>query len=210
MITKLPISDHKSLIPSAATLDPFARGFNIPRSEEAEKRARLEPDDPKMIDSYWILANDAAPLFPPFSLLNEPCIVPFRNTLHIKNLPIDILEEELTSIFTSHQGYVRTSFRGVGNRIMCQVEFTDEMAAMKALNKIDGLSLHSSTGAEIRLTFDSQLRNAARLSTTTDSTSAFPAGEAVDSSWLQRHRELQRTRSLEGISSFADFGRQQG
>ncbi|KAI1316611.1 hypothetical protein F5Y16DRAFT_393109 [Xylariaceae sp. FL0255] len=89
-------------------------------------------------------------LYPPTSPidLHPPC-----DTLYVGNLPIDISEEELKSLFSQQRGYRRFIFRTKRNGPMCFVQFEDIKSATQALHALNGKTVCDSSKGGIRISF---------------------------------------------------------
>ncbi|KAI7866298.1 hypothetical protein BDF14DRAFT_1692593, partial [Spinellus fusiger] len=79
---------------------------------------------------------------------NPPC-----NTLYVGNLPSNISEEDLTTLFSKCEGYKRLSFRNKPSGPMCFVEFEQVHYATQALSSLQGSPLGNSVKGGIRLSF---------------------------------------------------------
>ena len=79
---------------------------------------------------------------------NPPC-----NTIYIRNLPLDVSEEEIKALFSKKRGYKRLCFRTKQDGPLCFVEFDDISLAAKALHDLQGYKLQNSVHGGIHLSF---------------------------------------------------------
>ena len=98
---------------------------------------------------FGLLGQHTRQKYPP---TNTPDCIPPCNTLYVGKLPVEPSEDELRDLFSKQRGYKRLSLRTTQRGIKCFVEFEDVSFATKALNELDGHSLHNSMKEGIRLT----------------------------------------------------------
>ena len=153
----LPGAKHGAL--SKRPRSSISDGADFIRSHSPEKSSsdpdllpvlRRTPRSPERNPRTVLHGQHARQIYPPTNApeQNPPC-----NTLYVGSLPADTSEDELKDLFSKQKGYKRLCFRTKQNGPMCFVEFEDVSFATKALQELDGHSLHNSTEGGIRLSF---------------------------------------------------------